>query len=79
MRDATTFPELANELLKCDGKIFLAYDAQQAFQLMEHFGGAVALIDLDSRGGEGIALMRNSRKKFPELRIVAISRVLGVP
>jgi CheY-like chemotaxis protein len=75
---ATTFLELANEILNCDRQIFLAYDAQQALQLMQHLGGAVALVDLDLQGNDGLWLLQRLREMFPDLPVVAISSVLGV-
>jgi CheY-like chemotaxis protein len=77
--DATAFLELANKILNPDRQIFLAYDAQQAFQLIRHLGGAAALVDLDLKGKDGLSLMQKLRERFPALPVVAISRVLGVP
>jgi DNA-binding NarL/FixJ family response regulator len=79
MHDATTFLELADEILSRDERIFLAYDARQAFQLMRHLGGAVAVIDLDSKAKDGLSLMRRLREGFPDLPVIVISSVLGVP
>lgn len=66
------------ELLQCDAKVFLVYGAQEAFQLAEHFGFSVALIDLDLKGKEGFAMIQNLRSSFPDLPVVVISSVLGV-
>ena len=60
MDESTTFLKLANEILNCDQQIFLAYDAQQAVQLMQHLGGAVALVDLDLNGNDGLWLMQKT-------------------
>lgn len=79
MNDDLTFPELANQVLHCDSQIFLAYDAQQAVQLVEHLGGAVTVVDLDSKGRDGLLLMQKLRERFPDLPVIAISSVLGVP
>jgi DNA-binding NarL/FixJ family response regulator len=79
MDNATTFLELANEIVTLDRQIFLAYDARQAFELMQHLGGAVALVDLDLKGNEGLRLMRKLRDRFPNLPVIAISSVMGVP
>jgi hypothetical protein len=74
----STFVELANRILDCDRLIFLAYDSRQAAQLMLHLGGAIAMVDLDSKGVEGLSLIQNLRASFPQLPIVAVSSVLGV-
>ena len=79
MDNVTTFLEEANKILTSDPQTFLAYDARQAFQLMQHLGGAVALVDLDLKGNDGLALVRRLRESFPNLTVVAISSVLGVP
>jgi len=79
MDNATTFLELANEIVNFDRQIFLAYDLQQAFELMQNLGGAVALVDLDLKGNEGLRLMRKLRERFPNLPVIAISSVMGVP
>jgi len=79
MDDAATFQELAEEILNRDRKIFLAYDAPQAFQLMQHLGGAAAVVDLDLKGKDGLRLMQTLRDTFPDLPVIAISSVLGVP
>lgn len=79
MDDPTTLLELATEILNGDRQIFLAYDAPQAFQLMRHLGGTVALVDLDLKGREGLSFLRKLRQGFPDLPVIAISSVLGVP
>ena len=68
---ATTYSESTN-------RIFLAYDAQQAFQLMRRLGGAVALVDLDVQGRHGPSLMEKLRERLPGLPVIIISSVLGV-
>jgi DNA-binding NarL/FixJ family response regulator len=79
MDNATTFLEVANEIVNFDRRIFLAYDARQAFELMQHLGGAVALVDLDVKGNDGLELIRQLREQFPNLPVIAISSVMGVP
>lgn len=79
MDDATTLLKLATGVLNRDRRIFLAYDAPQAFELMQHFGGTVFLVDLDLKGKDGLWFMRRLREKFPDLPVIAISSVLGVP
>jgi CheY-like chemotaxis protein len=69
---------LWSELLECDPKVFLVYDAHEAFQLAEHFGFSVALIDLDLKGKDGLITIQNLRMNFPDLPVVVISTVLGV-
>jgi hypothetical protein len=39
MDNVTTFLEEANKILTSDRQTFLAYDARQAFQLMQHLAG----------------------------------------
>lgn len=73
-----TLLELAGEILERDPRVFLVYDARQAFQLAEHFGFSVALVDLDLNGTEGLELVRKLRESFPDLPVIAISRILGV-
>jgi DNA-binding NarL/FixJ family response regulator len=75
----TTFRELASRILSPDPQIFLAYDAQEAVQLVKYLGGRVTVVDLDVAGAEGLSLIQHVREKFPELPVVAVSRVLGVP
>jgi DNA-binding NarL/FixJ family response regulator len=79
MVNAPTFLELANEIVNFDRQIFLAYDARQAFELMRHLGGAVALVDLDLKGNDGLRLMQELRERSPNLPVIAISSVMGVP
>jgi DNA-binding NarL/FixJ family response regulator len=79
MDNAKTFLELANEILHFDRQIFLAYDARQAFELMRHLGGTVALVDLDLKGNDGLRLMQQLRERFPNVPVIAISSVMGVP
>ena len=79
MEDATTFLELAAVVLSGDRRIFLAYDAPQAFELTRHLGTAITLVDLDVTGNDGLGLIQKLRESFPEIPIVAISSLLGVP
>ncbi len=74
-----SFRELADEILGCDSRIFLVYDARQAVQLQRHFTGAAALVDLDMQGEEGLWRLQHLRDRYPDLPLIAISRDLGVP
>ena len=79
MENGTTFVGLAIKLLCSDPQVLLAYDAQQALALTRHLGGAVTVVDLDATGAGGLRLIRELRKTFPDLPVVAVSSVLGVP
>jgi len=72
-----SFLELASKILNRDRQVFLAIDAQQAFQLAEHLGFSVALIDLDLKGKDGLSLIQHLRESFPDLPVIAISSVLS--
>jgi CheY-like chemotaxis protein len=71
-----SFLELASKILNRDRQVFLAFDAQQAFQLAKNLGFSVALVDLDLKGSDGLSLIPKLRENFPELPIIAISSVL---
>lgn len=79
MDDAARFLELAASLLSRDRHIFLAYDAPQAFALTRHLGSAIAVVDLDVTGNDGLSLIEKLRKSYPEIPIIVVSRLLGVP
>jgi len=53
-----SFLELASKILNRDRQVFLAFDAKQAFQLAQHLGFSVALIDLDLKGKDGHSLIQ---------------------
>jgi CheY-like chemotaxis protein len=72
-----SFLELASQILNRDRQVFLAFDARQAFQLANHLGFSVALVDLDFKGKDGLSLIQKLRESFPELPIIAISSVLS--
>ena len=74
--DDISFLELASKILNRDRQVFLAFDAQQAFQLAKHLGFSVALVDLDLKGKDGLSLIESLRKNFPDLPVIAISSVL---
>ncbi len=71
--------QLWSEVLGCDPKVFLVHGAREAFRLAEHFGFSVALIDLDRKGKDGLLMIQNLRTSYPDLPVVVISSVLGVP
>jgi DNA-binding response OmpR family regulator len=73
------FLEDAKEILNRDGGVFLAFDAQQAFQLAKHFDFCVALVDLDQQGQDALPMIQRVRQSLPEIPVIAISSVLGVP
>jgi DNA-binding NarL/FixJ family response regulator len=79
MNDATACLKPANKVRKRDRQLFLAYDAAQAFQLMQKLGGAVALVDLDLKGTAGPAFLERLRENLPDLPVVVISSLLGAP
>jgi DNA-binding response OmpR family regulator len=56
--------------------VFLASDADRAFELARELGFSVALVDLDLPGEEGFALIRTLRDTVPELSIIVISSAL---
>jgi CheY-like chemotaxis protein len=71
--------EDAADLLCRDPRTFFAYDWLQALALTRHLGGAVTLVDLDVMGNDGLSLIQNLREGHPEIPVIAISRLLGVP
>jgi two-component system sensor histidine kinase/response regulator len=75
--DDLSFLELASKILNRDRQVFLAFDAQQAFQLTKHLGFSVALVDLDLKGKDGLSLIERLRENFPDLPIIAISSALS--
>jgi CheY-like chemotaxis protein len=75
--DDLSFLELASKILNRDRQVFLASDPQQAFQLAEHLGFSVALVDLDLKGKDGLSLIQQLTETFPDLPIIAISSVLS--
>jgi DNA-binding NarL/FixJ family response regulator len=79
MKVATPFLELAVVVLSRDPRIFLAYDAAQAFALTRHLSGAITLVDLDLMENDGLSLIVKLRESYPEIPVIAISRLLGVP
>src|SRR5579883_1677472 len=75
--DDIEFLTLASELLNRDRKVFLAFDAQQAFMLAQHLGFSVALVDLDLKGKDGLLLIQKLRGTLPHLPVIAISSSIG--
>jgi CheY-like chemotaxis protein len=68
-----SFLELASTILNRDRQVCLALDAKQAFQLAQHLGFSVALVDLDLTGKDGLSFIQQLRANFPDLAIIAIS------
>ena len=75
--DDIAFLELASRILNSDRKVFLAFDSKQAMQLVQHLGFSVALVDLDLKGHEGLALIQRLRETFPQLPVIAVSSALA--
>jgi two-component system cell cycle sensor histidine kinase/response regulator CckA len=75
--DDPVFLEQARELLDPGKGIFLAPDATRARELLDLLGTGltVAMVDLDLPGEDGFTLIRDMRRRFPELKIIAISGV----
>ena len=69
--------ELASKILNMDRQVFLAFDAQQAFQLAKHLGFSVALVDLNLKGKDGLSVIRRLQESFPDFPIIAISGALN--
>ncbi|HEX3743567.1 MAG TPA: hypothetical protein VHW09_06545 [Bryobacteraceae bacterium] len=76
---AAAFLELAGRILSGDAQVFLVYDAGQALQLRQHLGSTAAVVDLDADGAHGLLDIRELRERNPDLPVIAVSSVLGVP
>src|SRR5712691_13505529 len=74
--DDEAFLEQAEEILNRNRQVFLASDADRAFELARELGFPVALVDLDLPGEDGFALIRKLHDAVPELSIIAISSAL---
>jgi DNA-binding response OmpR family regulator len=70
--DDKAFLEQAQAVLNRDRQVFVVSDAERAFDLAQHLGFSVALVDLDLRA-DGFALIRKLRETVPELSIIVIS------
>ena len=70
------FLEQAQEILNRIRQVFLASDADRAFELARELGFSVALIDLDLPGEDGFELIRKLRDMVPELSIIAVISAL---
>jgi CheY-like chemotaxis protein len=75
--DDLEFLERATELLDHEKGIFLATDGQRARQLVDLLGTglSVAIVDLDMPDEDGFTLIRELRRRSPNLAIVAVSGV----
>ncbi len=69
---------VSHEVLCGDRLVFLVFDAAQAATLARHFGLAATIVDLDQQRAHGLCQIRKLRAGFPEMPVIAISRVLGV-
>jgi len=67
--------EKAQEILNRDRQVFLASTAIQAFEMVQHLGFSVVLVDLDLPG-DGYALIQKLHDANPDLLIIAISGAL---
>lgn len=70
--DDKAFLEQAQAVLNRDQQVLVVSDAERAFDLAQHLGFSVALVDLDLRA-DGFALIRKLRDTVPALSIIAIS------
>ena len=75
--DDLEFLEQAKEMLEHERGIFLASDGKLARQLVDLLGSglSVALVDLDLPDEDGFTLIRELRRRSPDLAIVAVSGV----
>ena len=75
--DDPAFLEQARELLDPGRGIFMAADADRARELIDLLGPSlsVAIVDLDLPGEDGFTLIRDMRRRYPGLTIVATSGV----
>jgi CheY-like chemotaxis protein len=76
--DDPAFLEKAQELLDHGRGIFMALDGKHARELLDVLGASVtvAIVDLDLPGEDGFTLIRDMRRRFPHLAIVATSGVV---
>jgi CheY-like chemotaxis protein len=75
--DDPTFLEQARQVLDHGRGVFLAPDGVRARQLVDALGAnlTLAVVDLDLPGEDGFSLIRELRRRSPELAIVAVSGV----
>jgi DNA-binding response OmpR family regulator len=74
--DDEAFLEQAQEILNRNRQVFLASDADRAFELARELGFSVALVDLDLPGEDGFELIRKLRDTVPELSIIVVNSAL---
>jgi CheY-like chemotaxis protein len=57
--------------------VYFAANARQAWSLMATVGAdfSVVMVDLDLPGDDGFSLIRELRRRFPDLPVIAISGV----
>ena len=70
--DDLAFLQQAQKTLNRNRQVFLASTSQHAFDLARNLGFAVALVDLNMRGMEGLDLIRKLHTTVPDLPIIAI-------
>jgi CheY-like chemotaxis protein len=75
--DDPAFLESADESLNDGRGVLFANNGQRARQLLDAIGPgcSVLMIDLDMPGEDGFSLIREMRRKYPALPIIAISGV----
>lgn len=75
--DDPAFLESAEQLLDQGRGVFFAGNASDAKQLINAVGSSfsVVMVDLDLPGEDGFSLIRDLRKSFPDLPLIAISGV----
>jgi DNA-binding response OmpR family regulator len=74
--DDEAFLEQAQEILNRNRQVFLASDADRAFELARELSFSVALVDLDLPGEDGFELIRKLRDTVPELSIIVVNSAL---
>jgi CheY-like chemotaxis protein len=72
------FLKVAEWLLNTGGGVLLARSAHQAKDLMRSAGGtfSLAMVDLDLPGQDGFYLIRELKRHFPNLPVIAISGIV---
>lgn len=75
--DDPVFLDQAREILDPGRGVFLAPTAARARELLGLLGAGltVAMVDLDLPDEDGFSLIRELRRRFPDLSIVAVSGV----
>ena len=66
--------ELLRKLVCIDRDVFLAHNADRAFELARALSFRATMIDVDQRGKDGLLLIQDLRAQFPHVPVIAISR-----